>query len=64
MGEVEDFKKKLQSDKSARDKFAADISDVLKRHGVSVDSSKISSQLQGGPGGSSSDFSNITLITG
>lgn len=45
MAKADDFKKKLQSDKGARDKFASDVADVLKKHGYDVDSSKINSQL-------------------
>jgi hypothetical protein len=64
MSSAEDLKKKLQSDKSARDKFAADIAGVLQKHGVSIDASKVSSQLEGGGAASAAAAWAVSIVSG
>jgi hypothetical protein len=63
MANAEDLKKKLQSDKGARDKFAADIAAVLEKHGLSVDASKINSQLEGGGASPAASWA-VTIVSG
>jgi hypothetical protein len=47
MADIAEFKKRMQSDKAARDRFSADIADVLRRYGLDIDAPKISASVEG-----------------